>query len=132
MSMREKATVVDVDGDRVRVVFERPSVCRGCGVCTGRDVSSCSLELKNSIGARLGDRVLVVGEMSDLAAAALLYGVPSVLFVAGLSVGVIVFHSEALAFLTGLVFFLGYVKGIPFFEKRYRPRIEKEDPLLKE
>lgn len=101
------AIVVDVVGDRVRLAFPPRQECRGCGVCgsapgVAHDEKRL-LEVENTIRAGPGDTVLVDVGFSRLAISGLLCGVPTVLLLSGLLVGIFGFDSPPAGLVSGIL-----------------------------
>ncbi len=83
------------------------------------------LELENTVGANVGDKVLVKIEPSNLKISAILYGLPSLLFIIGIFVGYFLFHSEIFAFFLGFSFLVISFLAVKSLLKKYKPKIEK-------
>ncbi|MBI5573720.1 MAG: SoxR reducing system RseC family protein [Elusimicrobia bacterium] len=134
--VEEIATVVEISGNRLKLSFTlldskhltgftRQEMCKKCGSCQKSENGIMYLELENSIGAKVGDKVLVKIEPSNLKISAILYGIPSTMLIIGIFLGYFLFNSEIYGFLTGFIFlfisFLVIKKSI----KKYKPKIEK-------
>lgn len=86
--IKETGIVVEVMGPMAKVVVKRHSSCENCGACGIGAKAEISLTLKNHIGAKVGDRVVI--EMHSKAlfkAAFLVYTIPLVALVAGFVLG---------------------------------------------
>lgn len=84
----ETGVVVSVDGDSAEVELERTSACKGCKGCSMTSKGTMLASAHNDIGARLGDRVLLVLDESRLLkAAAVVYLVPLVALLGGFLLG---------------------------------------------
>lgn len=87
-SLREVGQVTELSGPLVKVIVKRRSSCESCGACGIGSRAEMSFMLKNDIGARVGDRVLI--EMRSKAlfkAAFLVYTIPLVTMVIGFLLG---------------------------------------------
>lgn len=87
--MIERGTVVAIKGDRVDVLFKRGTSCGdccACGMMAGSD--EMTIDLKNTIGATMGDRVVVeFSGRKSLKSSAIMYVFPLVFFVVGILLG---------------------------------------------
>lgn len=99
--------------------------CASCGLCPGQTARVFAV---NDINACVGDRVAI--EMSDknvLGAAFLVYIVPIIALIAGYLLGDILFKSEPLGVLTGIIFmavtFIVIMRIDRKNKRKYTPRI---------
>lgn len=86
--IRETGTVVEVFGDRARIVIKRHASCESCNACGLGVKSEITMVAKNSLWAVPGDRVsiaLPVGKFYQ--AAFLMYTVPLLMLFAGYFAG---------------------------------------------
>ena len=87
--MREVGTVELVENGMATVVFNRHEACGSCRACTPLEgEKKMSVVLKNTPGARVGDRVTVElrgGTM--LSATAIAYGIPLLMLILGAVLG---------------------------------------------
>lgn len=83
------------------------------------------LELENTVGANVGDKVLVKIEPSNLKISVILYGIPSVMFIIGIFSGYFLFNSEIFGFLTGVLFLIFSILSIKSFAERCKIKIAK-------
>ena len=111
--MVERGTVVGINGGDVDVMFKRTSACGkccACGMMVGSD--EMTIPLKNTIGATMGDKVIVeFSGKKSLKSSVIVYVFPLVFFVVGIllgySFGNVVFH--------GSVHRLAVSDGIPAY-----------------
>lgn len=101
-------------GDMAEVIRVRESACSGdCHKCSGCGAAKQTVILtaRNAIGARVGDMVVVSSDSSRvLKAAAVLYMLPLVLFLAGYLVGENLWGRGVLLGLVGIVLGIALVK----------------------
>lgn len=96
--MDQIGKVIGIEQGIATVELERSSACAKCGICHLGETQTIQIEVENSIGAAVGQRVLIaVGERSVLKASAILYLIPLLALVAGI----------------GLAFLLDHVFGLP-------------------
>lgn len=93
--MEEHGLVVQIKGKNAVIKTQRTSACDNCSSkksCgTGGAGSDVLIELDNSIGARVSDRVTFsVGSASILKAGLIIYLVPVLSFIAGVVIGQVV------------------------------------------
>lgn len=93
--MREKACVVDINGDQAEVVVTRHSACSKCdkdcilGMEESHEKDSISIEVKNDKNAEIGDTVSIELKDSSLVMGSLIiYLIPLLFFVGGYFIGV--------------------------------------------
>ena len=108
--MEQLVRVSKINGDgTAQVVHDRLSACSGdCHKCAGCGAAKETMLLtaRNPIGAKKGDLVVISSKSSSvLAAAAVLYVLPVVLFFLGFVLGETVWKKGALA--GGIIFLLG-------------------------
>ncbi len=81
--MVERGTVVGINGGDVDVMFKRTSACGkccACGMMVGSD--EMTIPLKNTIGATMGDKVIVeFSGKKSLKSSVIVYVFPLVFFV---------------------------------------------------
>ena len=105
--MEEKGKVVKIDNGVAQVEMGRTSACARCGICLQSSGDKPILYVKDSLGARPGDEVLVsVDSKQILKAAFLIYLFPLVGLIAGYFLGRTVLGTER----TGIIF-----AGLGFF-----------------
>ena len=109
---------------RAEVIRVRESACSGdCHKCSGCGAAQQTmlLTVENPIGARVGDLVVISsGSAAVLKAAAVLYMLPLLLFLAGYLVGQLLWQRGPLLGLCGVVM------GIAFI-KHYDKRLSKKE-----
>jgi sigma-E factor negative regulatory protein RseC len=105
--MEEKGRIVKVEDGVVQVEMEWTSACRRCGICLQSSGDKPILYVKDSLGARPGDEVLVSVESKQiLKTAFLVYFFPLVGLIGGYFLGQTVLGTER----TGIIF-----AGLGFF-----------------
>lgn len=126
--MRQKVTVIALQGDYAQVRYHRPTACHGdCDHCGGCSAMAAPEELvvraENTIGARPGDQVLIEGETGKVAwAIGLVYILPLLLFFVGYALGVKFLRAGTVPGIMG--FFLGL--GIAVLESYLQKKQERE------
>jgi len=118
--MEEKGKVVKVETGLAQVEMEPASACARCGICLQTSGEKPILYVRDSIGVRPGDEVLVYLESkSALKAAFLIYLFPVVSLVAGYFFGRAIFRTEisgillaGLGFISALFFLYQYDKKL--------------------
>ncbi|MFH0947851.1 MAG: SoxR reducing system RseC family protein [Elusimicrobiota bacterium] len=124
--MEEIATVVDISGDKLKLSFTRQLLCHKCGVCQKSSDGQMYLEVENTIGAEVGDKVLLKIEPSNLKISAILYGIPSAMFIVGIFGGYFLSEdSEIFGFFTGVLFLIFSIPSVRIFAKKHKLEIEK-------
>ena len=124
--MTQKVRIRKLNSDgTAQVLHIRQSACSGdCHQCAGCGAAQETLLLtaRNPIGAREGDLVMIESESGPvLAAAAVLYMLPVLLFFAGYFVGVQLWDSGAL--MGGIAFCLGIAGCVAY--DRYMSKKQK-------
>jgi len=121
--MEEKGRVVKVDSGVAQVEMERTSACARCGICLQSSGDKSILYVKDSLGARPGDEVLVSVESKEiLKAAFLIYLFPLVGLIAGYFLGRTVLGTET----AGIIFAgLGFFTTL-FFLYQYDKRLKAQ------
>lgn len=81
-------TVIGIDGDKAKVVFKRSKACGDCHACVSFGSDSAETEIKNTLGAKVGDRVEIrLHSGSVFKASFILYGIPLAALLAGVLIG---------------------------------------------
>lgn len=105
--MEEKGRVVKVESGMAQVEMERTSACARCGICLQSSGDKPILYVKDSLGARPGDEVLVSTESKQiLKTAFLIYLFPLVGLIGGYFLGRAISGKE----IAGIIF-----AGLGFF-----------------
>lgn len=105
--MEEKGKVVKVENGVAQVEMERTSACARCGICLKSPGDKPILYVKDSLGARTGDEVLVsIDSRQILNTAFLIYLFPLVGLIGGYFLGRAILGTEG----TGIIF-----AGLGFF-----------------
>jgi positive regulator of sigma E activity len=89
-------------------------------------------ETENTINASVGDKVIIEFEAAPLEVSFIIYGIPSLLVVAGIFAGYFIFRSELAGLAIGLCLFAVYFPFLRYVlrlnSKRYSPRIRVVKP----
>lgn len=86
--LREVGQVVELAGPLAKVIVKRRGSCESCGACGIGGRAEMSFMLKNDIGARVGDRVLIEMRSKALFKAAFLtYSIPLIIMIIGFLAG---------------------------------------------
>jgi len=130
--MEEKGRVIKVENGMARVEMERTSICARCGICLQSSGDKPILYIKDSLGARPGDKVLVSVESKEvLKAAFLIYLFPLFGLVAGYFLGRAVFGTER----TGILFAgIGFFSALFFlyqYDKRLKGQKSREAKIIR-
>jgi sigma-E factor negative regulatory protein RseC len=119
-----------------RVVFSRKSACDKCGMCLkSKDDMTVYIDVKNTISAKVGDKVAVVlGDSFVLKAAFIVYIIPVILVGIAIAVGRSLNELIQFAIVLGALF-LGLIISILLDKliknkKGYAPKLERV--ILKE
>ena len=124
-SSEEIAVVQSVSGGRLSLLFSANEACAQCGVCRQSDRPNPLLEMENTIGARPGDRVLVVLGYSKMRISIFLFGLPCLAFLMGLTAGLVWLHSEGAGLVLGLVVLAIYTLSARRHFMQTTPKLEK-------
>ncbi|MEA4937989.1 MAG: SoxR reducing system RseC family protein [Christensenella sp.] len=80
--------VVDLNGNMAQIHFLRGKQCANCGACLTAGDNEMEIALPNSLGAKVGDRVVVDLSPKRVVQASLLaYAVPLAFLIAGVFLG---------------------------------------------
>ncbi|MBN1794987.1 MAG: SoxR reducing system RseC family protein [Candidatus Omnitrophica bacterium] len=87
--MLERATVIHLDDDALATVtFERNSACGRCGLCDSAGDNTMTAQVRNTIGARVGDSVYIeIDPSAFVRATTFLYAIPLAVLLGGLVLG---------------------------------------------
>ena len=110
--MEQIGVVKEIKGDIAVVEVNRISGCGGgCKTCGGCDTPAISMDLKNTINAKIGDTVKVQGNTKNLLKyTAIAYLIPLIMFFVSTVVSNQIFKSTGVemydlySFLVGLIF----------------------------
>ena len=128
--LRTIATVTEINGDTAVVRFKRSKACGDCHACVSFGTDEAGTELKNTLGAKVGDRVAVeLHSGSVFTASLILYGIPLAALLAGVLIGSRI--SDTAAALIGIGAAVIALVGIRLFEPRFR-KLGKFDPRMTE
>ena len=130
--MRELGEVVAIEDGIAKVKFKRSSACGHCGACgILKDMSEIVIEVKNSLGASVGERVEVEFEESNsLKSAALAYLFPLIMLIMGVVLGYVIGSSgllpiptEIFAAILGIVFVIITWFILRLIDKKLKKRV---------
>lgn len=135
MDKQQEGIVIEVIGDHLaRVKTSRHNDCENCGACPGN--SALVLEVRNDVGARVGQRVAIeVREVNMLKAAFIVYILPLILVFAGAVAGGILgenFGYQPLWFQIsgGVIAFILSVLYIKFFDSAARSDVKMQPVII--
>ena len=83
------------------------------------------LEVENTEGLKIGDKVLIKLEPSNLKISSIIYGLPILFFVTGVLAGLFLFHNDLYGFFVGVSFLILSILPIKVFSKRNKVNITK-------
>ena len=129
--MVETGKVISINGDIARVLIARHTACGDCGACqVGKDNLNMVLTTENTIDAQLGDDVQIeLNTENFLFASFILYGIPLLALILGISSGYYLF--KKLGYEDGITQLVAFVSGIVLLAMSYlmiknnEPKIEK-------
>jgi len=121
--MEEKGRVVKVESGMAQVEMERTSACARCGICLQSSGDKPILYVKDSLGARPGDEVLISIESKQiLKTAFIIYLFPLVGLIGGYFLGRAILGKE----IAGIIFAgLGFFTTL-FFLHQYDKRLRAQ------
>lgn len=80
----EKGLVIKADNDKMTVRFSTTEACQKCGACLIKDNQAILPNIDNSVGAKVGDRVVIENKpRNSVTAALIIYLVPVIFLIAG-------------------------------------------------
>jgi sigma-E factor negative regulatory protein RseC len=90
-SMQESGTVIALEGAQIKVSIKRHAACESCGACGMVGKSELTLLIANTLGARVGDQVLLEMPSVKLYQAALwVYTLPLAMLFVGFWAGQVI------------------------------------------
>lgn len=127
--LEEEGIVMEIRGDRVRVLTQRTGFCEPCpqeGSCQIGEGHTIVVEAKDPLGVRVGQRVrVVVQTRTFLRASFLAYGMPLLFLLGGVAVGYqlaqvldLSRHADSLAAIGGLAALPFSLLVIRWYERR--------------
>ena len=130
----ENGIVLNAKDGHAEIALIETGSCEECSakiICKPSEKKDSKiLEVKDPFGVKAGDEVQIEINGGDvLKASAMLYGVPLILIVLGVMIGMIIFKSTSMPELLSFIFGLGltalYVSGLIFFKrtKRSKPNL---------
>ena len=86
--LRSVGTVTRLNGNKAEVVFKRTKACGSCEACLRFGTDEAAAEIKNTLNAKVGDRVeIAIRSGSMLKAGFILYLIPLAALVIGVYFG---------------------------------------------
>jgi sigma-E factor negative regulatory protein RseC len=134
MDKQQEGIVIELIGEMAKVKTSRHNDCENCGACPG---NSFVLEVRNSIGAKIGQHVIVeVQEIGMLKAAFIVYVLPLLAIFAGAVGGYYLaeyLYQTALWFEVsgGLIAFIFSVLYIKYFDSSARTDAKMQPVIVK-
>lgn len=126
--LRSVGTVTELRGDMALVRFKRTKACGDCHACVSFGTDEAGTEIRNTLGAKVGDRVAIeLHSGSVFTASLILYGIPLAALLAGVLIGSRI--SDAAAALIGIGAALLALLCIRLFEPRFR-KLGKFEPRM--
>jgi sigma-E factor negative regulatory protein RseC len=111
--MEEIGKVIEIIGDSLKIEITPSGGCSQCSqvnVCNPFGQNKKVIELENTINAQVGDSIrLEIKEKNRILSLALLFGLPTVLFVVGVIIGQIVGGDKISAILGGVGLLLAFL-----------------------
>lgn len=110
--MVEIGKVIDIENGNAKVYVARHAACGDCGACQiGKDNLNMMLTAENNIGAKIGDFVQIeLLTENFLFASFILYGIPLIALILGISCGYYSF--KALGYQDGTAQLIAALSGI--------------------
>lgn len=134
--MRQVGTVVADNGLTATVAVRRQVSCEKCGACEFGSRSGVEVEVRNEIGAQIGDSVVIELESrAVLTASVIVYAIPLFFMIVGLLAGPSIVRllgidvsTDAAASVVGFVTLVVAFVGVHIYDRqagprRYMPRI---------
>ncbi len=119
--MRRTGKVISQGENEIQVSFQRPEACAHCGACVGhREETRVTIPGTAPVGRWVD---VEMPEAQVLKASVLAYAIPLVLLLLGVFLGSLIFKSEALWGLCGIV-----LMGCSWFVLRFIDRRMKKMP----
>lgn len=129
-SLSAVGTVHEIKGDKAAVVFKRSKACGDCHACASFGDGNSVIELENTLGAKVGDRVRIeLHSGAVFKASLILYGIPLIALLLGVLLGSRI--SDLAGALIGIGAAVAALVAIRLFEPRIR-RKHSFDPRMLE
>lgn len=129
-SLSAVGTVHEIKGDQATIVFKRSKACGDCHACASFGDGNSVIELENTLGAKVGDRVRIeLHSGAVFKASLILYGIPLIALLLGVVLGSRI--SDLAGALIGIGAAAAALIAIPLFEPRIR-RKHSFDPRMLE
>lgn len=86
--MNSIGEIIELDGENAVVKFKRGKACKNCNACISFSDDELIVPIKNTLDAKIGDKVeIVLHAKSVMKASLIAYGIPIVTLIAGALVG---------------------------------------------
>ncbi|MBR5949787.1 MAG: SoxR reducing system RseC family protein [Clostridia bacterium] len=122
-------TVHEVNGEKATVVFKRSKACGDCHACTSFGDGNSVIELDNTLGAKVGDRVRIeLHSGAVFKASLILYGIPLIALLLGVFIGSRI--GDLAAALIGIGASAAALIGIKLIEPRIRKKSSFEPRMM--
>lgn len=114
-------TIEQVNDGKAMVVFKRSKACGDCHACASFGDGRSVIELENTLGAKVGDRVRIeLHSGAVFKASLILYGIPLAALLAGVLIGSRI--SDLAAALLGICAAAAALAAIRLLEPRIRKK----------
>ena len=111
--------VKEIRGDKLLISLSCVTRCAGCGICTSGNTAGNIIETENSINASPGDKVIVRQHAwTSLYISLIIYGLPLLFFILGISAGFYLFGSSIAGFFSGITGLISSFPAVKFLSKR--------------
>ena len=126
--LKSVGTVAALNGKSATVEFTRSKACGDCHACVSFGGNMARTEIENTLGAKVGDRVVIrLHSGSVFAASFIMYGIPLLALVAGVLLGSLI--SDVFAAVIGIAAAVLALIGIRLFEPKFK-RMGKFEPRM--
>ena len=131
--MRNTGIVIEKTEDNVKLRFIRESACGGnCASCGGCSSKPIEVTVKNTLDARVGDKVEVESDTKKiLTLAFILYILPLIVLISVYSIAIMFFEEKTSLIICIIAFFISFT-GIKAYGNKFKNeaimiRIKKEN-----
>lgn len=129
-SLSAVGTVHEIKGDQATIVFKRSKACGDCHACASFGDGNSVIELENTLGAKVGDRVRIeLHSGAVFKASLILYGIPLIALLLGVVLG------SRISDLAGALIGIGAAAAALIAIRLFEPRIRRKysfDPRMLE
>lgn len=125
--MNQKGTVIQIEQNKALVVIPRASACgEHCASCSGGcQGKGHAVWLENTIGANIGDRVLLSAPTSSVLLSSLfVYFLPLLLFFVGYGATYSITQNTGLAIIASFLSLAGSILLLHLLDKHLAPKTE--------